>query len=462
MYPSLRFTLKRENSVLILPEIKIGEDNFSSHDWLNRAGMAHQLTELVDRYCNPLVIVLDGHWGSGKSYFLKLWVGEHKKQNGKANVIYFDAFKHDYLDEPLASLIIRLDEAVGETGDTEEIKKLAMSLIVGIAKTSLSTATAGISDAVFKEFEINNKSLWEIEEKRIQSMDEFKLALAKIAEKETLVFIVDELDRCRPDYALKLIEIIKHFFEVPNVHFVLGANLKSLENSVKATYGEGIDAGKYLQKFYTITMQFLPVTSNISPNTAFQYYHALKKKLEPLIPIDTAFNKNISDLLKLHEIYNKLSLRDIERLFYRLSLFPSQKIQHRFDFSDVIAFAAVLEAYDINKFYAFLRGELDIHDIDTLLKTSANEPMDNSVPTTKDILIKRLKVKCILLNDSSGRYSYSLYQIHYINETFLGGRYDLSDRYKGNFDVNKHRKSLELKFKLFLKRYFGTFNITSS
>jgi hypothetical protein len=73
-------------------------------------------------------------------------------------------------------------------------------------------------------------------------------------EPQKLVIVIDELDRCRPDYALALLEIIKHFFAVPHVHFVLDVNLHELENSVKVRYGAEINAGLYLQKFVTLTM----------------------------------------------------------------------------------------------------------------------------------------------------------------------------------------------------------------
>jgi hypothetical protein len=92
-------------------------------------------------------------------------------------------------------------------------------------------------------------------------MAAFRQALVDLTEPDSegtptqkLVIVVDELDRCRPDYALNLLEVIKHFFNVENVHFVLGVNLTELENSVRARYGAGVNASKYLQKFYNVRM----------------------------------------------------------------------------------------------------------------------------------------------------------------------------------------------------------------
>ena len=98
------------------PDFVVGKVGFDDeyvsgrkYDLLNRKPFGQKLTELVDRFEQPVVIALDGGWGSGKSHFLKLWTGAHARElAGKAEVIYFDAFEHDYLDDPLVSLVSRL------------------------------------------------------------------------------------------------------------------------------------------------------------------------------------------------------------------------------------------------------------------------------------------------------------------------------------------------------------------
>lgn len=66
-----------------------------------------------------------------------------------------------------------------------------------------------------------------------------------------LIVIIDELDRCRPDYAIRVLEEIKHFFEVPGVCFVLGLHGDQLTNSIEAVYGASFDSGDYLRRFFT-------------------------------------------------------------------------------------------------------------------------------------------------------------------------------------------------------------------
>ncbi len=96
------------------PVIEIGVDGFEK-DLLGRSDFGQRLTGLVDRIDDPLVIALDGSWGSGKSTFLKMWVGAHKNAfSGKAKIIYFDAFEQDFLDDPLTSLVSTISSTAEE------------------------------------------------------------------------------------------------------------------------------------------------------------------------------------------------------------------------------------------------------------------------------------------------------------------------------------------------------------
>lgn len=127
------------------------------YDLLGRKQVGQRLTDLLDRVEQPLVIALDGGWGSGKSHFLKLWTGAHEKElGGKAKIIYFDAFEHDYLDDPLISLIgalLKQSEKVKEPGSASlsanalsRIKSTGIRLAKPGLRIGLAVATAGASE----------------------------------------------------------------------------------------------------------------------------------------------------------------------------------------------------------------------------------------------------------------------------------------------------------------------------
>jgi hypothetical protein len=199
----------------------------------------------------------------------------------------------------------------------------------------LAAATAGATEifaavaanaAAEKAGEIAGDSIdkfWQTENSRIAAMQGFRDALkALTGEGENarkIVFIIDELDRCRPDYALNLLEIIKHFFTVPNVHFVLGVNLKELENSVKARYGANITADKYLQKFVSLTMT-LPNSSVRNPSSESAVYYFNARHLE-YIKHNSLIEKSRNSLRHLSSKQD-VTLRDVQRLLTCFALFP--------------------------------------------------------------------------------------------------------------------------------------------
>jgi hypothetical protein len=61
---------------------------------------------------------------------------------------------------------------------------------------------------------------------------------------------IDELDRCRPSYAVEMLETIKHIFDIPGVVFVVATDTEQLQHAVKAIYGVGFDARVYLSRFF--------------------------------------------------------------------------------------------------------------------------------------------------------------------------------------------------------------------
>lgn len=110
---------------LFPPPVQIGEqEGFSPEkDIFGRADHGRRLTNLITAVSDPLVIAIDGQWGSGKTTFLKMWAGELRKSGFP--VIYFEAFENDYAEDAftaLASSVIALaDER--RKADTPEARR---------------------------------------------------------------------------------------------------------------------------------------------------------------------------------------------------------------------------------------------------------------------------------------------------------------------------------------------------
>lgn len=334
------------------PAVELYKDGFGAFDVLLRTKVSKALSSLVGRIDDPVVIALDGRWGTGKSYFLKRWVGAHTIENGgSATTIYFDAFAHDYLSDPLPALVSALSERVPSSSAprVDKLKKAAFKLVRPLARAGLAAATYGASEALSGAGDVIAESLgrdasisldefWKGEEGRIAAIQEFRTAISSLVNEgedgsnptgASLVIVIDELDRCRPDYALEVLEVIKHFFDVPGVQFVLGVNMKALENSVVARYGSGIDAEAYLRKFINIILNLpsdIGDTFAKEPASLVYLNHLMKEMGTPshLVPI-------IREQFGMMVRRNEISIRDAGKIVSSFALI-NRDVLERTDF----------------------------------------------------------------------------------------------------------------------------------
>lgn len=294
------------------------ETGFPEDDRFELKHKGKTLSRALEVAEGPVVIAVDGPWGCGKSFFLRAWSKDHHLN---ADVIYFDAFEHDYLDDPLISLVQAISPKV-EKSASDKLVQGAKKIGPLIGKIAVSYATFGaikefgdLGDIAATEVAGDAKAaldrLWKIETGRHEAMGIFKLSLGALVEESSndmLVIIIDELDRCRPDYALQLLETIKHFFAVDGVHFVLGTNLNQLSNSVRARYGATSDAEKYLQRFVHATFQLSSEAKGRprAKNKVAEYFRTLDHAEEFQDVYDTL-------LILPHTV--DCSFRDLERLY---------------------------------------------------------------------------------------------------------------------------------------------------
>lgn len=319
------------------PKVKrLYEDGFGKNDFLNRRQTGEALSNLLNRIEEPLVVALNSQWGSGKTWFLQRWVGEHDKANENSIVVYFDAFAHDYVSDPLPALV---SELVGRTGDKElfkAIKEVAFKFVQAGVRLGAAVATSGMSEAggaiansVTGEAEKHLEEFWKLEESRSKAMKEFRTALESLVAGENgkkTIFVVDELDRCRPDYALEVLEVIKHFFLVDNVHFVLGVNLGALEKMVGTRYGADIEAGEYLQKFISIKLELPEVDKDEKQGdrNVSRYLDYLCRQME----VPEHLVKWLKTRIKLVSRANSVSLRQIDHIVSAVTLASREALNY--------------------------------------------------------------------------------------------------------------------------------------
>lgn len=320
---------------LLVPSINITEDDgFSPEfDIFNRKPFGDALLNLVQNTEDELVLALDAPWGEGKSTFIKMWQGLLKEKN--VPYVYFDAFENDYQTDPFLAISSQIYSLIeeGDVDSHKEFKDKAISALKVVGRASLRVGvkalTAGVLDeTVFEETGsikdtakeasdlvdnfISNQLTKANEDKEIlKAYKEYLTLLGeKLGGEGNVVFIIDELDRCKPKFSLSLLESIKHLFSVPNITFLLVMNREQLEEAVRCEYGRGVDASKYLQKFVSIWTT-LPKPAKRGKSVPERYLLNCLNRMEYPIQVrgDDSGISFFEDLVK----YYNLSLRDIER-----------------------------------------------------------------------------------------------------------------------------------------------------
>ena len=298
-------------------------------DKLDRLSLAQNFkTILLNTDAN--VFSISASWGGGKTYFVENLI----KLLGEDSInILYNAWETDFYDSPLIPLLVEMLSKIEQNKDEleQEISKCKTiaSNIVGKTSFQFGVGTEFVNfSAIFdpskklidsKYIELKNKIL------------EFKKELSNIQHKrgKKVIIFVDELDRCHPIYAIKTLEIIKHFFGIPNVIFVLAIDKKQIENSVRTVFGINIDeTDGYLRKF--IDVEFVLPVPNLKKLIDFHMDNTMGK-IEKFIKDKKYYmyrstssipteKEKISNLIEKTLCFLMFKPRDVEKYFIRLSL----------------------------------------------------------------------------------------------------------------------------------------------
>jgi len=248
-------------------------------DQMNRKGVAKFLTQYLDATPKINVLNVNSAWGSGKTFFLKNWVAE---QSTERACVYFNAWETDFSGDAFVSLVAsikdQLHEAIGPLQDAEDlIRKFTAK-----ASKTLIAATPALAKGVIKKFTgidvgllseiVDGDAFADAAEKAVEKLIETNKETMAIVEEFKAVFhelvalssrqlavggtvkpvyiFIDELDRCRPTFAIELLERIKHLFDVSGCKFIIATDTLQLSHSIRAVYGSGFSSEKYLKRFF--------------------------------------------------------------------------------------------------------------------------------------------------------------------------------------------------------------------
>lgn len=180
-------------------------------------------------------------------------------------VIYLDAFASETVDDPLLCILAAIRDEFPDEETRKEIRQRVMSVMKmgwkvllqalaahllkqdgeGIWTELADAAQDGANDLIDRTVD-NLLDQYAHAQQNIEALQE---TIAKATAQRPILFFIDELDRCRPDFALSILELVKHVFDIPGIKFIFVANLEQLKAAIRKRYGQDVDADVYLEKF---------------------------------------------------------------------------------------------------------------------------------------------------------------------------------------------------------------------
>lgn len=188
-----------------------------------------------------------------------MWRNFIDQQGGKS--LYFNAWETDFVEDPLIAFMGELKSIFPKSTQAKDLltkgsriaAKVGGEFIKGVIKKATGIDSEAISAGIDEATSICLDSINEYEKSKAE-FEDFRTALIDFVASETnenpIIFFIDELDRCSPHYAIKVLERVKHLFEVPNIAFVVSVNINQLQYAVEGFYGsDKINGKEYLRRF---------------------------------------------------------------------------------------------------------------------------------------------------------------------------------------------------------------------
>ncbi len=343
---------------------------FDTQDEFKRKPIAENIIRLLTSDIDLSPMVIDGGWGTGKTEFCQKLIRLMQEQHRDYQPVYIDAFRSDHSGEPLLALLAEIIKTCTPPEGSDEklieehkdrirkiakaagflMKTVANAAVGHVLKQNVEDLAEGMSQIINDKQEAKNaaatvagaattlashsidatidatvEALLKEQIEAEKNLETLKACLKEFAAEKPIILFIDELDRCRPDYAVDMLEVIKHVFEVENVKVVLVTNTKQLRAAINHRYGVEVDAHKYLDKFlkYSFTLPD-KVVAPFEEERKFVSIRYCQELIE--------LNDELSLLIKNNRIMNflgeiiqrnNLSLRETETLVRYLEIFNS-------------------------------------------------------------------------------------------------------------------------------------------
>lgn len=342
------------------------------HDTIGRNKDIVYFYNILQAQNSASTIALDGRWGSGKTFFvnqIKMAINAlnpssdmkdevrdsiitslsitNREDDDSSIAVYYDAWENDDDTDPVFSLIYEITKqlSVEFSLSDKSILKTAGAIIEALSGHHVNEIVEVLtSDDPFTKFQ-----------KEKDTVEKIKNFFSKLLEKRgnRLVIFIDELDRCKPTFTVKLLEQIKHYIFDERITFVFSVNLEQLQHTIKHYYGADFDSCRYLDRFFDLRIAMPPTDMD-------KFYSQLGLQSSYYIDIIT---KGVINMFKFE-------LREITRFYTQVKaavykpthesrrngfVFSEEKGEH-FILMVIVPLLIGLQIADISKYDDFVNG----------------------------------------------------------------------------------------------------------
>ena len=327
-------------------------DGENGRDEFNRARVADQVIRLLTSDIDISPMVIDGAWGTGKTEFTHKLINRLQDQKPEYRTVYIDAFRADHANDPLMTILAELTTLIeDDVGKKGFLDKAVPVLRYGVKATLKATVShvlrqnaddiagdleANIEQAANDAIDASVRLMLKDHEQAEKSLSALQDLLEGVAEKSPFLIFIDELDRCRPDFAVSMLEVIKHVFDVDGVKFVLVTNTSQLRASINHQYGSVVDSQRYLDKFLKFRFE-LP---NFTKHGEYRKTYIAERFFDDLVSAsDQLYDSKIhyrstgplNGYCKDLATRNGLSLREIKTFVRYLEIYSELKNGYKYD-----------------------------------------------------------------------------------------------------------------------------------
>lgn len=316
----------------------------NGRDEFRREQVAEKVIKLLTAPVEVSPMVIDGDWGTGKTEFCHKLINKFRAEHEDYRLLYVDAFQADHADNPLLTVLSGVMGLLPEGAQKSTLRKKAMP-VVRFAATTVSKAVVShllkqnaddllegleesLQDAADQAIDASVKALLKDHEEAQKNLQALQATLESIAKEAPIVIFIDELDRCRPDFAVQMLEVIKHTFNVEGLQFVLVTNTRQLKAAINHRYGHQVDAQRYLDKFLKFSFRLPNFVTGYHGATledssvAVEHFLGLVNKSKLLQETDLLIvNNGVYGFTKSIVHLNGLSLREVETFIRYLEIY---------------------------------------------------------------------------------------------------------------------------------------------